>query len=295
MKRSMIFTLVAGLTIGAASLYGQTKRGAETPSLLYQITGKDIAKPSYIFGTIHAICPSEMLPFETIDTYLDQTDQLLMEVDMDDPVEMGSMAKGVMMADGKTLKDYLKPNEFAKVDEMTRNLLGYSAENVKMIKPTILTVLLVTSPKAIGCIPTVYDTSILNSAVAKKKPVFGLETVASQIKVIDSKPVEQQAKDLYEMAKDPEKAIGELRKLMVAYKQRDPEKLAELANDQLESDKEFQMRLLDDRNVAWIPKLEVAFKEKPTFVAVGAGHLGGKNGVIKLLRAKGYRVTPVKL
>ena len=60
-------------------------------------------------------------------------------------------------------------------------------------------------------------------------------------------------------------------------------------------DKEFHARLLDDRNIAWIPKLETAFKEKPTFVAVGAGHLGGTNGVIKLLRAKGYQVSPVKL
>lgn len=295
MKRSIIFSLVAGLSIGAVSLYGQTKLAAETPSLLYQVAGKGMAKPSYIFGTIHAICPTEMVPFESLNSYLDQTDQLLMEVDMDDPVEMSSMARGVMMADGKTLKDYLKPAEFAKVDEMTKNLLGYSAENVKMVKPTILTVLLVTSPKAIGCTPTVYDMSILNSAVAKKKPVFGLETVASQIKVIDSKPVEQQAKDLYEMATDPQKSIDELKKLMAAYKQRDPEKLVEIANDQLKSDKEFQTRLLDDRNIAWIPRLEVAFKEKPTFVAVGAGHLGGKNGVIKLLRAKGYQVTPVKL
>jgi uncharacterized protein len=294
MKRSSIFALLI-LGVAAIGVYGQTKGAGEAPSLLYQVTGKGISKPSYIFGTFHAVCPTEMVPFEDLDVYLNQTDQLMMEVDMDDPAEMLSMTKGVIMTDGKTLKDYLKPEEFAKVDEMAKNLLGYSAENVKMVKPSIIAVLLVTSPKAIGCTPTVYDMSLMKSAVEKKKPVVGLETVESQIKVIDSKPFDQQAKDLYEMASNPQKSIDELKKLMAAYKMRDPEKLIDIANSQLKSDKEFQMRLIDDRNIAWIPKLESAFKEKPTFVAFGAGHLGGKNGVIKLLRAKGYQVTPVKL
>ena len=297
MKRSTIFSvLVLGFaTIGVVGAYGQAKSGSETPSLLYQVTGNGISKPSYIFGTFHAVCPTEMVPFESLDAYLDQTDQLMMEIDMDDPAEILAMTKGVIMADGKTLKDYLKPEQFAKVDEMTKNLLGYSAENVKMVKPSILAVLLVTSPKAIGCTPTVYDMSLMKSAVAKKRPVVGLETVESQVKVIDSKPFDQQAKDLYEMASDPQKSIAELKKLMAAYKLRDPDKLIEITHNQLKSDKEFQTRLLDERNTAWIPRLESAFKEKPTFVAVGAGHLGGKNGVIKLLRARGYQVTPVKL
>jgi uncharacterized protein len=298
MKRTTILTLlVLGFaTVGAVGAKAQAKSSTkETPSLLYRVTGKGITKPSYIFGTFHAVCPTEMVPFESLDTYLDQTDQLMMEIDMDDPAEMLAMTKGVIMSDGKTLKDYLKPEEFAKVDEMVKNLLGYSAENVKMVKPAILAVLLVTSPKAIGCTPTVYDMSLMQSAVAKKRPVVGLETVESQVKVIDSKPIQEQAKELYEMAADPQKSINELKKLMAAYKTRDPEKLIDITNDQLKSDKAFHARLLDERNTAWIPRLESAFRERPTFVAVGAGHLGGKNGVIRLLRAKGYQVTPVKL
>jgi uncharacterized protein YbaP (TraB family) len=97
------------------------------------------------------------------------------------------------------------------------------------------------------------------------------------------------------MATDLQKSVNDLKKLMAAYKSRDPDKLEELSVSQLKEDKEFMTRLIDDRNAAWIPKLETAFKERPTFVAVGAGHLGGKKGVIKLLRAKGYDVTPVKL
>jgi len=275
--------------------YAQAKASEDSPSLLYKVTGKGLAQPSYIFGTFHAICSSEMVPFEKLDTYLTQSDQLMMEIDMDDAVEMGSMGKALIIPDGKTIKDFMTVEQFAKVDAMITNLLGYSAENVKMVKPSMLMVLAVTSPKAIGCTPTVYDLSLMQNAVAKKKPVVGLETVASQIKVIDSKPLDKQAKDLYEMAADPEKSINELKKMMAVYKAGDAEKLFELTESMMTSDKEFQIRLLDERNIAWIPKLEAAFKEKPTFVAVGAGHLGGKNGVIKLLRKNGYKVTTVKL
>ena len=296
MKNIAVLTILClGLTAISAVTHAQSKAERDAPSLLYQVSGKGITKPSYIFGTFHAICPGDMVAFDLLDSYLAQSDQLMMEIDMDDAAEMQSMGRAVIIPDGKTLKDFLTPDQFTKVDEMVKNLLGYSAENIKMIKPSIVSVIALTSPKAIGCKPTAYDTSLMQKAVASKKPVVGLETVASQIKVIDSNPIDKQAMRLYEMALNPQKSIDELKRLMAVYKLKDSDKLFELTNSHLTKDKKFQIRLLDERNVAWIPKLEIAFKEKPTFVAVGAGHLGGKKGVIRLLRRKGYTVTPVRL
>jgi len=295
-KRTYLALLLAAICVSLpAAVIGQYGKGEKPASLLYKVTGNDLTKPSYIFGTFHAICPTAMVPFENLESYLAETDQLMMEIDMDDAAEMRSMMKGVIIPDGKTLKDFLTVEQFAKVDEMIKNYLGYSAENVKILKPSMLTVMALTSPKAIGCTPTVYDLSLMQNAVGKKKPVVGLETVASQIAVIDSRPIAKQAEDLYKTAQDPQKSIDELKKLMAAYQARDPEKLYKMTNSNLPEDKKFQVRLLDDRNRVWISKLETAFKEKPTFVAVGAGHLGGKTGVIKLLRKRGYKVEPVRL
>ncbi|MEO8572830.1 MAG: TraB/GumN family protein [Pyrinomonadaceae bacterium] len=295
MKR-IVLTALPLFVVAATSIFvsAQSKTSA-SPSLLYQVTGNGITKPSYIFGTFHAVCASDMVPLESLDTYITQTDQLIMEIDMDDAAEMQSMAKAVVIPDGKTIKDLLTPEQFAKVDEMFKSLLGYSAENVKMVKPAMLTVFVLTSSKSIGCTPVTYDLSIMQNAAGKKKPIVGLETVGSQIKVIDSQPLAKQAKDLYEMALNPQKSIDELKQLMAVYKLRDPDKLYELTNRLMTDDKEFQARLLDERNTDWIPKLAAAFKEKPTFVAVGAGHLGGKKGVVNLLRKQGYKVEPVKL
>jgi uncharacterized protein YbaP (TraB family) len=297
MKRSSLFTLLL-LGLGALATVttnGQTKANQDPPSLLYEVRGKGLARPSYILGTFHAVCPSDMVPFETLDPYLTRTDQVLMEVDLDDPSELGSLAAGVLIPGGKTWKDFLTPAQFAKVDAMTMSMLGYSAENVKAIKPMMLSVLIVTSPKVVGCTPNTYDLSLMQIAAVKKKPVIGLETVAEQFAMIDSKPIARQAKELYEMSLDPQKSIRQFKQLSAAYKSRNTDKLVEISAEQMRDDKAFAKRLLDDRNVKWVPKIEGLIKTKPTFIAVGAAHLGGEKGLIRLLRSRGYDVRPIKL
>ena len=297
MKRINFFTLFV-LGIGICTVVttnGQTKKSADPSSLLYEVSGKGLAKPSYLLGTFHAVCPADMVPFETLDPYLGRTDQVLMEVDLEDPVELGSLAGGAVIPGGKTWKDFMTPEQFAKVDAMTMSMLGYPAEAVKAIKPMMLSVLLVTSPKVAGCTVNTYDMSLTQIATSKKKPVIGLETVAEQLAMIDIKPIEQQAKELYEMSLDPQKAIRQFKELSAAYKNRDADKLVEISADQMKDDKAFAKRLLEDRNVVWVPKIEGLIKSKPTFIAVGAAHLGGDKGLIKLLRAKGYDVRPIKL
>ena len=287
--------MVILLSFLAAAGLIQAAQGQQPSGLLYEITRKDLTQPSYIFGTIHAICSADMIPVANLQPYVEKTDQMLMEIDMDDPIEMGSLSKTIFIPDGKTLRDYLTAEQFSKVDEMTKSLLGSPAENLKKLKPSILSVMAIASAKSMGCTPSVYDLLLMQSAVARKKPVVGLETVASQVNVLDSMPMDKQAKDLYDLALDPQKRIQDFRSLIGVYKMQDAEKLFEHSTSELSSDKEFQSKLLDDRNMAWIPAIESAIKAKPTFVAVGAAHLGGKVGVVNLLRSKGYTVKAIKL
>lgn len=296
MKQSFIITAIFGLLVSLSpAAHAQTAKEAPVSSLLYKISGKDLAKPSYVFGTFHAVCQADMVPLEKLTSYLDLSDQLVLEVDLDDPTEMAAVTSGMLMPAGKTWKDLLKPSEFAKVDDMMKDLRGLSAEQVKTVKPTFVSLLALTSPKALGCTPDAYDLSLMKAAVAKKKDVVGMESMASQMQVLDSRPMDTQVKELYELALDTKKSISQMKELMAAYKKQDPDLLFELSISHLAVDKNFQALLLDNRNIAWIPKIETAISAKPSFVAVGAGHLGGKNGLISLLRSKGYDVTPVKL
>src|SRR5690348_3025903 len=89
--------------------------------LLFQISGKGLTKPSYMFGTFHILCPTDMMPMEKLTPYVDQADQLVMELDMDDPSEVMAMQKTALLTDGRTVKDVLTPEQYAKVDQMFKN------------------------------------------------------------------------------------------------------------------------------------------------------------------------------
>lgn len=294
LKFVLLFTAFA---LVSSSLQAQKPAPKDDDNgLLFEISGDGLKKSSYIFGTFHILCPTDMMPMDKFSPYIDKIDQLIMEIDMDNPAETGAMAKGAAITDGRTIKDVLKPEEYAKVDEMFKNTVGVSVDAVKMLKPAILSVLVVTSPKMLGCSPpSSYELSLVKLAADKKKPIVGLETVEFQSKTLESTPLEKQAQSLVKMANDPQKAEDELKKLIATYKEQDIDKLHSLAVEQDKDDVNFEKNLLDDRNAAWIPKIESNIKTSPSFIAVGAGHLGGPKGVVSLLRAKGYKVTPIRL
>ena len=59
--------------------------------------------------------------------------------------------------------------------------------------------------------------------------------------------------------------------------------------------KDEQSVFLDNRNNNWVPQIETLIKNNRTFIAVGAAHLGGPNGVIRLLEARGYTLKPIQI
>ncbi len=276
-------------------LVGQSFSQQNSSALLYEISGKQLSRPSYLLGTFHAICPTDMLPADKLTDYIDRTDQMLLELDLDDPAVTQTMVGGLMMKDGKTLKNLYTDAEYAKVDELLKSTIGVSAEMVKNIKPSMLAVMIVTNPKSLGCTPSAVDMIVMQAAAAKKKPVNGLETVAQQMAFLDITPLKKQAQDLYKMAADPQRSVDELKSMMAVYRAQDSDKLFNVMAKQMRNERAMQTKLLDDRNKAWIPILEREMKSSPAFIAVGAGHLGGLNGVVKLLRVKGYKLKPIRL
>ncbi len=288
----MLFVMFSGIS----NLSAQTKKVQETPALLYEISGKGLKKPSYLFGTIHIICSDEMIQADKLTDYIDKTDQLILEVDLDDPTELQAAGKMPFLEDGKTLNDLLTADQYKKVGELVKNSLGVPIENFKNFKPIFLQVMTMTRAKSLGCSKAdSYDLSFMQYAQTKQKPIEGLETVEKQTAALDSIPLQKQAEGLYKLALEPEKSFAEFKKLIEVYKTQDSDKLFEFMQIQMKDDTAFQVNLLDNRNTAWIPKIEKAVKQKSSFIAVGSGHLGGKTGVLNLLREKGYKLKPIKL
>lgn len=262
--------------------------------LLFKITGKDLKKPSFLFGTIHIVCQGDMFDLNKFLPYFNQTERLILELDISNPEIAAQANEFLKMPEGKTLRELLPAEKYEKVDAMFREVVGLPVEMMRNFSPFALSVAISASPKATGCtIPNSYEMALVELAKKSQKSIESLETVEEQRDVLQATSLEKQAEDLYQMSLDVPKTLAQFRELMTVYKQKDAEKLYEIIIRQMSETQTSRMDLLDNRNQKWIPRIERIIAEKPSFIAVGAGHLGGKKGVVALLRERGYTVTPV--
>ncbi len=268
-------------------------------ALLWELTGKGITKSSYIYGTIHMI-PSEeyFLPKGTL-TAIENTDQMFFEIDMKDMTDMGAMM-GIMnkifMKDGVTLKDLLTEAEYKKVTEKF-STIGLPMMMLDKIKPMFLSAFAMADMNPIsmkeGKIKS-YEMEFYEIAQNKKMATGGLETIDFQISVFDSIPYKDQAKMLMESINGNDTEDEEFKKMIQMYKDQNIEGMVEMMHSGSSDLGSHEDILLTGRNKNWIPKIIEQSKKKATFYAVGAGHLGGMNGVIALLKKQGYKLKAVK-
>lgn len=261
-------------------------------SLLWKISGKGLKSPSYLFGTIHIIPAADFYMPESTETLLKSCKNLVMEMDISDLGSQMAVMGKMMMDSGKTLKDLYSAEKYRKMEDVLKKS-GIPLEMLARFKPIMTQQML--TVRSLGKDTKSYEMHF--SAIAKqdKIRVIGLETIDDQVAALNSIPVKKQADMLYESAMSPEKDKKNLAKLIKLYKKQDPEVLYK-ATMKDKKNKEFAEQedaLLVNRNKAWIPKLESIFTEGSTFVAVGAAHLGGPNGVIQLLKAAGYTLEPI--
>lgn len=260
-------------------------------ALLWKISGNGLSKPSYLFGTIHITCDATL--DKNVLNALDATDQLYLELDMDDPNMQAEMMSGIMMKDGVTMSSLLSAEDFKMVDEFVTANTGMPLSLMDKFKPFLVTAMLY--PKMLNCPPQSLEESLMAETRKQNEEVYGLETFQEQFDVFDAIPYKDQMQDLVNSAKDNMASDKEeFLKMLDMYNAKDLNKLYELINESESKTTSHNDVLLVNRNKNWIPKIEKTAKEKPTFFGVGAGHLAGENGVILLLRKKGYKVEAVK-
>jgi uncharacterized protein YbaP (TraB family) len=260
-------------------------------SLLWKISGNGIKEASYLYGTMHITCDAT-LPQKAIKA-LDATNQLYLELNMDDPTLQQSMMQSMMMKDGKTMSSLVSEEDFKIVDEFLTKQLGYSAQVLNTFKPFMVSAMLY--PKMIDCAMQSVEGNLMTVIKEQQEEVFGLESIEEQMNVFDAIPDEVQMKELVKTAKNNlEKDKKEMELLLEIYKSEDINAIYTVSQEsENEITSKFEEILLSNRNKNWIPIIEKVAKEKATFFGVGAGHLGGEMGVIQLLRKKGYKVEAV--
>jgi uncharacterized protein len=266
---------------------------AQAKTFAWKATGK--GGTIYLMGSIH-VMPASFYPLDPVlEAAFKDSDLLVEEVDlaeMLDPMkQMGILTRG-MLPSNQSLDKVISPATLALVQKATGDL-GPAAGPLMRFKPWMLAITLqgMELMKA-GFDPALgLDQHFYDQAKESGKGVQGLETVEFQISRFDAMTMEQQDRMLSETLKELTTETETVGKLGDAWKAGDVPTIERIALADLKSDPLMYQRLLVERNKNWMPKIEALFaRPGKALVVVGAAHLVGPDGLLTMLKARGYTV-----
>ncbi|MEI6311527.1 MAG: TraB/GumN family protein [Bacteroidota bacterium] len=283
MKKSILLLIV--LVLSSSAIFAQ--------SLLLKISGKNVKDPSYLLGTIHILYQDSVPIFEKAKALLPHCKTYALEVKMENSLAMLSMVNQMTLPDNKSIQDYLSTEEYISLTQYLNQNAKIPIDFVKKFQPIIIQAFIEmnTLDNKDSTDALYMDIALQSQAKKKKLKVEGLETMNEQMSSLLSIPLEEQVQALKEFIHADSIKLVDLSTSL--YMKNDVALLYDYLIKQM-SPTEIQ-NLLDERNERMLARMIPLLADKPTLVAVGAGHLGGENGLINLLRKKGYKVEDVVL
>lgn len=286
--------LLSVFIFGMACLVGAAQAPNAANTLLWKISGNNLTKPSYLFGTIHMLCADDVVISPNLSNAIQASDRVYLELDMDNMFEMLSVMGKMKMRNDTTLADLLTVEEYQKVKAFfnkQNSMIPFAM--LETYKPMLAASTLMQA--SLNCKKQVaMEQLVMKEAKAHGKGIKGLETMAFQMSIFDSIPYSLQAKQLFSYVDNYEKESDntEFEELTRAYLSQELDKLEAITKKEDAGMSSFTEILLYRRNEQWAKKLADMMKTQSLVVAVGAGHLPGDRGVINLLRKAGYKVEP---
>ena len=279
--------------------------------LLYRISGNGLESPSYIVGTYHLAPASFADSIPGMSEAIENTQQVCGELDMMDafkPENTARLLQSQMLPEGVTLSSLLTADQLSRLNALLLEVLGTNLEDeayaaqVEKMKPVALSTTLSLASymkKAQSFNPMeLLDNYFQMLALQNGKSVIGFETVEFQMGVLYGSELPEQVDDLMCLVDHFDEATELVDRITSAYFSQNFQQLESVLEEEMEgtcaATPEEEAALLDDRNHNWIKLMPDMMAEKPTLFAVGAGHLCGEQGVLKLLEGLGYTVEGMK-
>ena len=260
-------------------------------SLLWEISGNGLEQPSYLFGTIHTICPEELELSPKILNALEKSEQLVLELDMDDTAFLQKIQQLSVNEELKNISTELSDEDLNTLNTFLKKHYQADMSSLGILKPFAL--LSMVFIKSLDCPqPGSYEQALMELSIKQDWEIYGLESIQDQFAIFDGVPKKEQLGWLVKYAADEEHFRNGVSKMVSAYKNEEINQLLNLMTDYPEY-KIIEEALLYDRNVKWITPIIKHASDKPTFFAVGAAHLASDRGLIKLLQEKGFQLTPI--
>ena len=279
--------------------------------ILYRISGKGLESPSYIVGTYHLAPASFADSIPGMRQAIEQTNQVCGELDMMDafkPENATRLLQALMLPEGTTLTSLLTEDQLGRLNALLLEVLGtnlkdetYAAQADKMTPVALSTSLTLAS--FMKEYPSLNPMELIDNyfqmvALQNGKAVKGFETVDFQMQTLYGAPLQKQVDDLMCLVDHFDEAMEITSRITAAYFSQDFQQLTAILEEEMEGScaatPEEEAALLDNRNHNWIKMMPDMMAEQPTLFVVGAAHLCGEQGVLKLLEESGYTVEGVK-
>jgi uncharacterized protein YbaP (TraB family) len=289
---ALLATLLATAVLVAAA----APAGAAGRSVVWSVQGE--RNTVYLFGSIHVLRPGDAgLPGAAVTAY-DDAEQLVMEIDMDDPAVADPLAMAAQMQRyarlpaGQSLESVLGDDYAtvaARIEEAGLDLAMFDG-----FAPWFVGMLVVQLEVAKRGFDPAHgiEQQITDRAARDGKPIRGLETPADQFAVLAGLSLPEQKRFLLMTLEETDQTDARLEQLLTAWRTGDTATLARVLAEEFQEFPELYRPLTEDRNRAWVTQLTPLLDDRDDYlVVVGALHLVGRNSVVDLLRQRGYRVT----
>jgi uncharacterized protein YbaP (TraB family) len=256
---------------------------AKKQSLLWQITHPDLPFPSYLFGTMHMRRLGYLPILPTALHHMASCKMFLAEMDLEAELP-------TTMPSGKDWYAGLSDRKFDRMARMIHKLTGASTQQIRFLPPLYwVNSISTTMVTAQG--PVFYlDQHLWKQAGRLQMERGGLETVEEQAAIYLNIQLDQQLKMLLDITRNVSRFRKHLLAMNKRYEQGD---LHQLYQSTRTSMGKLRRSMLYNRNRIMAARLIPHLFQAPVFVAVGAAHLPGYKGILRLLKEKGFRNTPL--
>ena len=275
-------------------LLAQGKTANDNYHLLWKIEGNGLTEPSFIFGTMHVQDKRAFNYSDSVMLAIDRVDAFANEIHLDTMINQ-MFTKMFEKDTNNVVKNLLTDEEYRELSERVEKELGFPIDKINLSNPFFIESLLKKAnskddKKDKDEMDTFVDAHLLGIAKTLKKNIYGLEKIEDQLSMFDNVSKEEKRSLLLKEIK-PNEDIWEsivLENMVQIYEKGDIKLLEEFVGAKMINDP-----VLIKRNKIMVKSMLQIMEKESLFAAVGAAHIPGEQGVVRLLEEKGYKVTPV--
>lgn len=259
-------------------------------TLLWRIDHPRLPGSSYLFGTMHVRDRAAFAFLQHARRYLSECQALATELSLDTNISL-QVSHKLLLPPGKTLADYLSPHRYDKIRTILLKAFGINADNFQHFVPIML--INVLSDSLLNKdFPRALDEELWYIAGGMGKERHGIETLEEQMNLMSRIPLPYQFAMLKSIARQVNRFRRQMQASAAMYQTGDPQLLY---NAVKRSSQGLRHLILYRRNEIMAERIANIIQAQPTFCAIGAGHLGGKRGVLRLLKQQNLRLHPLPL